>query len=86
MSFSLASASCSWESIPVSAQPELVALVGVTLFRALFPAAAFRGLGLHTERLGHAEVFVLPNPSGRNANFSYEEMLDAFRALRAELR
>ena len=23
----------------------------------------------------------LPNPSGRNANFSYAEMLDAFRAL-----
>jgi G:T/U-mismatch repair DNA glycosylase len=26
-------------------------------------------------------VFVLPNPSGRNANFSYAEMLGAFRAL-----
>jgi hypothetical protein len=25
---------------------------------------------------------VLPNPSGRNANFSYPEMLAAFRALR----
>jgi G:T/U-mismatch repair DNA glycosylase len=25
---------------------------------------------------------VLPNPSGRNANFSYAEMLAAFRALR----
>jgi len=27
-------------------------------------------------------VFVLPNPSGRNANFMYAEMLAAFRALR----
>jgi G:T/U-mismatch repair DNA glycosylase len=26
-------------------------------------------------------VFVLPNPSGRNANFSYAEMLKAYRAL-----
>jgi G:T/U-mismatch repair DNA glycosylase len=25
---------------------------------------------------------VLPNPSGRNANFSYQEMLAAFRGLR----
>jgi hypothetical protein len=25
---------------------------------------------------------VLPNPSGRNANFSYNEMLAAFRGLR----
>jgi len=27
-------------------------------------------------------VFVLPNPSGRNANYTYAEMLDAFRRLR----
>ena len=32
-----------------------------------------------------ARVFVLPNPSGRNANFSYTEMLAAFRALRREI-
>jgi hypothetical protein len=25
---------------------------------------------------------VLPNPSGRNANFTYAEMLDAFRGLK----
>jgi hypothetical protein len=31
-------------------------------------------------------VFVLPNPSGRNANFSYEEMLTAFRALRRAVK
>jgi TDG/mug DNA glycosylase family protein len=29
-------------------------------------------------------IFVLPNPSGRNANYSYREMLDAFRSLREE--
>jgi len=28
---------------------------------------------------------VLPNPSGRNANFSYGEMLDAFTRLRLAL-
>jgi len=28
-------------------------------------------------------VFVLPNPSGRNANFSYVEMLRAFRRLKS---
>jgi double-stranded uracil-DNA glycosylase len=32
-----------------------------------------------------ARVFVLPNPSGRNANFSYVEMLEAFQMLRASL-
>jgi len=29
-----------------------------------------------------ARVFVLPNPSGRNANFTYPEMLEAFLRLR----
>ncbi len=73
-------------------RPVVVALVGVTLYRALFPTAGLlRGsssrrrrakAGLRPEKLGGADVFVLPNPSGRNANFSYAEMLDAFRALK----
>ena len=64
-------------------RPEVLAAVGVTVFRALFPAR--RGpvsLGSQPERIGVSRVFVLPNPSGRNANFSYAEMLAAFRALR----
>jgi len=39
-------------------------------------------LGLQPEKIGHTAVFVLPNPSGRNANFTYAEMLAAFRALK----
>ncbi|MDE3153793.1 MAG: mismatch-specific DNA-glycosylase [Acidobacteriota bacterium] len=66
-------------------RPEVVALVGVTLFRALFPEAS-RGTaiacGPRPERLGGVPVFVLPNPSGRNANFTYDEMLQAFRKLK----
>lgn len=65
-------------------QPKIVAMVGVTVFRAMFPAR--KGavtLGLQPETIGGTAVFVLPNPSGRNANFSYQEMLDAFRALKA---
>ena len=65
-------------------QPAIVALVGVTVFRAMFPER--KGpvtLGLQPETIGGAEVFVLPNPSGRNANFSFAEMLAAFRTLKA---
>ena len=68
-------------------KPEMVAFVGVTLFRSVFgrrtgvPVA----LGPQEERIEGARVFVLPNPSGRNANFSYREMLDAFARLRAAL-
>ncbi len=65
-------------------KPKTVALVGVTLFRALFPECrgAKMVLGPQPETLSGAVVFVLPNPSGRNANFSYAEMLSAFTALR----
>lgn len=68
-------------------RPEVVALVGVTVFRAMFPA--HRGavsFGLQTKRIAGAPVFVLPNPSGRNANFSYAEMLAAFRTLNRYVR
>jgi TDG/mug DNA glycosylase family protein len=66
------------------AKPQVVVLVGVTLFRALFKRRPGEpvALGLQRERLEGGRVFVLPNPSGRNANYSYEEMLAAFKALR----
>jgi len=38
-------------------------------------------LGPQPERVGESAVFVLPNPSGRNANYSYQEMLRAYRLL-----
>ena len=64
-------------------RPEVVAVVGVTVFRAMFPDRKGPvALGLQPETIGRSVVFVLPNPSGRNANFSYAEMLAAFRALR----
>jgi TDG/mug DNA glycosylase family protein len=65
-------------------RPGVVAFLGVTLFRVVFdrrPADRVQ-LGLQRQRFEGARVFVLPNPSGRNANFTYAEMLDAFRGLR----
>ena len=68
-------------------KPPIVAMVGVTVYRAMFPKCQGAvTLGPQPERIGDTEVFVLPNPSGRNANFSYAQMLDAFRALAAFLR
>lgn len=67
-------------------KPPLVAFVGVTLFRAIFgvPSSQPVSLGLQRrERFEGARVFVLPNPSGRNANFSYGEMLAAFVRLKS---
>jgi TDG/mug DNA glycosylase family protein len=67
-------------------RPAVVAMVGVTVFRAMFPE--HKGavtLGLQEAHIGESAVFVLPNPSGRNANFTYAEMLSAFRALKRYL-
>ena len=65
-------------------KPEVVAFIGVTLFRSVFRRRPGQpvALGPQAEELEGARVFVLPNPSGRNANFSYGEMLDAFVQLR----
>jgi TDG/mug DNA glycosylase family protein len=64
-------------------RPRVIALVGVTVFRALFPEHKGRvAAGVQTQTLDGTAVFVLPNTSGRNANFSHAEMLAAFRALK----
>ena len=64
-------------------KPALVAFVGVTLYRTVFrPKASARVVcGLQRERFEGVPVFVVPNPSGRNANFSQQEMLAAYRSL-----
>ncbi len=63
--------------------PGSVAFLGVTVYRefeALGPAAAVR-CGRQLQVLKGALFFVLPNPSGRNAHYSFEEMLVHWRAL-----
>ena len=69
-------------------KPPVVAFVGVTLFRMVFNrrAGAPVALGLQPELFEGARVFVLPNPSGRNANYPYPKMLAAFRSLAAIIR
>jgi TDG/mug DNA glycosylase family protein len=62
-------------------KPPVVAFVGVSLYRAIFAKKTPVAVGLQEELFERARVFVLPNPSGRNANFTYAEMLAAFKAL-----
>ena len=80
----------SWSARFGRYRPELVALIGVTLYRAILPLLGSPRplpknhpveLGAQSERIHGARIFVLPNPSGRNANFTYAEMLEAFRML-----
>ena len=69
-------------------QPTVVALIGVTVWRALMEAlgkTALRKapltLGFQTLTIEAARVCVLPNPSGRNATLTYQQMLAAYRSL-----
>ncbi len=64
-------------------RPTVVALVGVSIYRQLFPASSSKGPGLKEETIDGARIFVLPNPSGRNAAFpGFEDKLVWFRRLR----
>ncbi len=67
-------------------KPQIVAFVGVSIYRVVFARTGPVALGLQADRFEGARVFVLPNPSGRNANYSYAEMLAAFRALASCVR
>jgi TDG/mug DNA glycosylase family protein len=67
-------------------QPHIVALLGVTIFQTLFsPKGRSKGpldLGPTPMQLAGAQIFLLPNPSGRNAHYSYRQMLAVFQVLR----
>ena len=68
-------------------RPKTVALLGVTIFRMLFPHLITLNrleLGFTKARLAGSPVFLLPNPSGRNAHYSYHGMLGAFVSLRKQ--
>jgi len=67
-------------------QPPIVALLGVTIFRTLFSSKKRTRdpihLGPTPMQLAGARIFLLPNPSGRNAHSTYREMLTGFQSLR----
>jgi TDG/mug DNA glycosylase family protein len=67
-------------------RPDIVAFVGVTMYRALWKVIGHAeppviAPGFQKATVHGARLFVLPNPSGRNAHFSWDDMLASFRAL-----
>jgi TDG/mug DNA glycosylase family protein len=75
-------------------QPGIVAVLGISVARVLLASvsanASQKGVvsgpvqtGLQPIILAGARVFVLPNPSGRNAHYSYQTMKDVFSELKA---
>jgi len=74
-------------------RPPILALLGVTLGRIISKSGAAQKMQAATKQSGNrvgaqplcfgdAQVFVLPNPSGRNAHYSYQSMLKSFQELR----
>lgn len=62
-------------------RPKTVAFLGVGAYRQAF-AQPKAGLGQQLGRFGGALVWVLPNPSGLNANYQFHDLVRLFRALR----
>ncbi len=63
-------------------RPRFLAVLGVGAYRAAFdrPKAT---TGAQEETFGATRVWVLPNPSGLNANYSLEDLARLFAELRA---
>jgi TDG/mug DNA glycosylase family protein len=64
-------------------QPQVVAFVGVSIYRRFFGVAHGDGAGAKSEKIFGARVFVLPNPSGLNASYpGFKHKLIWFERLR----
>ena len=62
-------------------RPKVVAFVGMGAYRVAFGRPRARG-GRQEDRLAGAEIWVLPNPSGRTAGYQMPALARAFRELR----
>jgi TDG/mug DNA glycosylase family protein len=62
-------------------RPSFVAVAGVTAYRAAFGPPRAK-VGPQAEPLGDARVFVLPNPSGLNASYQIDRLVQEFVRLR----
>ncbi len=63
-------------------QPRVVAFLGIGAYRAAF-AKPRATLGLQPERIAQSALWVLPSPSGLNANHQLVDLVQLFVALRA---
>jgi TDG/mug DNA glycosylase family protein len=62
-------------------RPKLLAVVGVGAYRNAFGRPKAK-VGLQDETIDGTRLWVLPNPSGLNANYQAAALADAFAALR----
>jgi TDG/mug DNA glycosylase family protein len=63
-------------------RPRVLAILGVGAYRQAF-AQPKATIGEQAERIGETRVWVLPNPSGLNANYQLPDLVRLFSELRA---
>ena len=62
-------------------RPRVLAIVGIGAYRLAFARPRAK-LGLQGEKIGSTALWVLPNPSGLNANYKPAELVMLYRQLR----
>jgi len=63
-------------------KPRFLAIVGIGAYRTAFERPKAK-MGLQPETIGETKVWVLPNPSGLNANYQPAQLVELFGALRS---
>lgn len=64
-------------------RPRILAFLGVSAYRIAFGAAK-AAVGRQPEDLDGTAVWVLPNPSGLNANYQLPQLIALYRALKGD--
>ncbi len=65
-------------------RPRVLAILGIGAYRTGFARPRAR-MGLQHETIASTRIWVLPNPSGLNANYKPAELVELFRELKAWL-
>lgn len=66
-------------------RPRMLAVLGVGAYKAAFDRPTAK-LGLQPEGIGDTAIWLLPNPSGLNANYQLRDLTRLFRELRDHVR
>jgi TDG/mug DNA glycosylase family protein len=62
-------------------KPRMLAVLGIGAYKAAFDIKK-ASVGLQSQRLGDTPVWLLPNPSGLNANYQLPDLVKLFAELR----
>lgn len=64
-------------------RPQFLAILGIGAYRAAFKKPKAR-IGLQEEKIGGTKVWILPSPSGLNAHYQLNDLVELFSELRQQ--